>query len=57
MNALSKLNASHDVDNTSDHEPLSVQLDIQADRFSASVRQFVHRVALYKASNADIEKL
>ena len=52
---FSKLNASHDMDNTSDHEPLSVQFDIQADEFSASVRQFVHRVARYKASHTDIE--
>ena len=38
MNALSKLYASHDMDNTSDHKPLTIQFDIQADRFSASVR-------------------
>ena len=36
--ALSKLNVSHDMDNTGDHEPLSVQFDIRANRFSTSVR-------------------
>ena len=56
VNALSKLYASHDIDNTSDHEPLTIQFDIQADRFSASVRKFVHNVAWHKASHADIEK-
>ena len=43
------------MDNTSDHEPLTIQFDKQADRFSASVRKFVHKVAWHKASHADIE--
>ena len=43
------------MDNTSDHEPLTIQFDIQADRFSASVRKFVHKVARHEASYADIE--
>ena len=42
VNALSKLYASHDMDNTSDHELLTILFDIQADRLSASMRQFVH---------------
>ena len=55
MNSLSKLYASHDMDNMSDHERLTIQFNIQANRFSASVRKFVHKVALHKASHADIE--
>ena len=55
MNALSKLYASHDMDNTSDHEPLTKQFDMQADRFSVSVKKFVHKVAWHKASHADVE--
>ena len=55
MNALSELYASHDMDNTFDHEPLTIQFDIQANRFSASVRKFVHKVVWHKASHADIE--
>ena len=43
------------MDNTSDHEPLTIQFDIQADRFSESVRKFIHKVAWHKASHAHIE--
>ena len=43
------------MDNTSDYEPITVEFDIHADRFWASVMKFVHKVAWHKASNADIE--
>ena len=55
MNAISKQYASHDMNNTSDHELVTIQFDIQADRFSASVRKFAHKVVWHKASHADIE--
>ena len=53
--AVKGLSVYHEINNTSDHEPLLLELSLKFDRLSFARRQFVARVAWHKASPADLD--
>ena len=46
--AIKGLSVYHEIDNTSDHEPLLLELSLKFDRLSFARRQFVSRAAWHK---------
>ena len=45
----------HEVDNTSDHEPIGLELHVDAQQYSTQSRSFVSKVAWNKAKKQDLE--
>ena len=53
--AMTKLAAIHDVDNTSDHEPLALSIAVSRKRLALTARQFIARPAWAKATAENIQ--
>ena len=45
----------HEVDNTSDHEPIGLKLHVDAQQYSTQSRSFVSKVAWNKAKQQDLD--
>jgi hypothetical protein len=52
--AINSYFALHDVDNTSDHSPIRMQLSLSVERIKLTPRQRVPKPAGHKASDRDI---
>ena len=50
------MSVSHDIDDLSDHEVITLQLRIEFVSFGAAARTFSSRVSLVKATNNDLCK-
>jgi len=46
---------SHEVDNTSDHEPIGLKLHVNAQQYGTQCRSFVSKVAWNKAKQQDLD--
>jgi hypothetical protein len=53
---VSSVSVSHDIDNLSDHEVITLQLRIEFVSFGAAERTFSSRVSWVKATNNDLCK-
>ena len=53
--AFKSLSVYDEIVNTSDHEPLLLELSLKSDRLSFVRRQFVARLAWHKASPDDLD--
>ena len=54
--AINSYFAIHDVDNTSDHSPIRMQLRSTVERIKLTPRQHVPKPAWHKASDVDIAR-
>lgn len=52
--SVTKIDVCHDIENTSDHDPIRLELSLKVTHFSTCDRQFVPKVAWYKAKPADM---